>query len=134
MEKTLQTPSTVLNRRGFLAGIIAACAAPAIVRSGLIMPIKPALVVPEYKWTSVSQGITSYDQQLTEHFYEVFGSDQFGNPVFDRIPSSPDTLLVSSKQFQIIEKVVLRASAYMSPPTQSLPSDMQMENQDGSAD
>ena len=35
-----------MNRRGFLTGIIAACAAPAIVRSGLIMPIKPALVTP----------------------------------------------------------------------------------------
>lgn len=34
-----------IGRRGFLAGIIAACAAPAIVRAGLIMPIKPALVV-----------------------------------------------------------------------------------------
>ena len=34
-----------MNRRGFLTGIIAACVAPAIIRtSGLIMPIKPALV------------------------------------------------------------------------------------------
>ncbi len=34
-----------LSRRGFLSGIIAACAAPAIIRTpGLIMPIKPALV------------------------------------------------------------------------------------------
>lgn len=34
-----------MNRRGFLAGIIAAAVAPAIIRtSGLIMPIKPALV------------------------------------------------------------------------------------------
>lgn len=31
-----------MNRRGFLTGIIAACAAPAIIRTpGLIMPIKP---------------------------------------------------------------------------------------------
>lgn len=29
-----------LSRRGFLAGIIAVAVAPAIVRSGLIMPIK----------------------------------------------------------------------------------------------
>lgn len=34
-----------MNRRGFLAGIIAAAVAPAIIRTaGLIMPIKPALV------------------------------------------------------------------------------------------
>lgn len=30
-----------MNRRSFLTGIIAACAAPAIVRSGLLMPVKP---------------------------------------------------------------------------------------------
>jgi len=36
-----------MNRRGFLTGIIAAAAAPAIIRTpGLIMPIKPALVLP----------------------------------------------------------------------------------------
>jgi len=35
-----------LSRRGFLGSIIAACAAPVIVRSGLLMPVKPALVVP----------------------------------------------------------------------------------------
>jgi hypothetical protein len=34
-----------MNRRGFLTGIIAACAAPAIVKAGIIMPIKPALVM-----------------------------------------------------------------------------------------
>lgn len=33
-----------LSRRGFLSGIIAAGVAPAFVRPGLIMPIKPALV------------------------------------------------------------------------------------------
>jgi len=38
-----------MNRRGFLTGIIAACAAPAIVRSGLIMPIKPALVTDPWE-------------------------------------------------------------------------------------
>ncbi len=35
-----------IDRRGFLTGIIAACAAPVIVRTtGLLMPIKPALIV-----------------------------------------------------------------------------------------
>lgn len=32
------------NRRGFLTGIIAGVTAPAIVRPGLLMPIKPSLV------------------------------------------------------------------------------------------
>ncbi len=35
---------SALNRRGFLSGIIAACVAPAIIRTpGLIMPVKPIL-------------------------------------------------------------------------------------------
>lgn len=33
-----------LNRRGFLTGLVAAIAAPAIIRPGLLMPIKPGLV------------------------------------------------------------------------------------------
>lgn len=34
-----------VSRRGFLAGIIAACAAPAIIRTpGLIMPVKPTFL------------------------------------------------------------------------------------------
>ncbi len=32
------------SRRGFIAGIIAAGLAPAVVKAGIIMPIKPALV------------------------------------------------------------------------------------------
>ncbi len=31
-----------MERRSFLAGMLAACAAPAIVRSGILMPIRPA--------------------------------------------------------------------------------------------
>lgn len=35
----------MIERRSFLSGIIAACAAPAIIRTaGLIMPIRPPLV------------------------------------------------------------------------------------------
>jgi len=36
-----------LNRRGFLAGMLAACAAPAIVKAGSLMRINPAIVAPE---------------------------------------------------------------------------------------
>lgn len=34
-----------LSRRGFLAGILAASIAPAILKSGIIMPIKPRLIL-----------------------------------------------------------------------------------------
>lgn len=33
-----------LSRRGFLGGIIAACAGPAIIRAGVLMPVKSPLV------------------------------------------------------------------------------------------
>lgn len=36
-----------MNRRGFLTGLTAAFAAPAIVRAGILMPIKPSLVPPD---------------------------------------------------------------------------------------
>lgn len=38
----------MIGRRGFLAGIGALLAAPAIVRPGLLMPIKPFVLMPEY--------------------------------------------------------------------------------------
>ena len=39
-----------MNRRGFLTGIIAACVAPAIIKTpGLLMPIKPALVTTPWE-------------------------------------------------------------------------------------
>ena len=36
-----------MNRRGFLGGMLVALAAPAIVRSGLLMPVKPVVLMPE---------------------------------------------------------------------------------------
>lgn len=36
-----------MNRRGFLGAMLAACAAPAIVRAESIMRIAPALIVPD---------------------------------------------------------------------------------------
>ena len=35
------------DRRGFLKAMLAACAAPAIVRAGSLMRVNPAIVVPE---------------------------------------------------------------------------------------
>lgn len=37
----------MLQRRSFLAGILAACTAPAIIRTpGILMPVRPLIVVP----------------------------------------------------------------------------------------
>lgn len=35
-----------MNRRGFLAGILAAGAAPAIVRAGVLMPMRSTIITP----------------------------------------------------------------------------------------
>lgn len=40
----------MITRRGFLSGIIAAACAPAIIRPGLLMPIKP-LRLPRLRFT-----------------------------------------------------------------------------------
>jgi len=137
METPMQETPKVLDRRGFLAGIIAACAAPAIVRSGLIMPIKPALVVPEYTWKSLSTGITTSEQQFVGYFHEIFGQDTFGNQISERVPANPDIVAVSRKNFKIIEKIVLRASAYIPPgshQTQAAHGIHQTENQNESVE
>jgi len=44
-----------LSRRGFVSGVVAAVAAPAIVRPGLIMPIKPALIVETCDWQIIDK-------------------------------------------------------------------------------
>ncbi len=50
-----------ISRRGFLSGIIAACAAPAIIRTaGLIMPIKPVWI--DHKATLLA----SFHQRMIE--------------------------------------------------------------------
>lgn len=73
---------TNLSRRGFLSGIIAACAAPAIVRAGIVMPIKPALV------TNPREVTVGYDAAtMAGDFVEfVFsGVDAYGNPITETI-------------------------------------------------
>ena len=36
-----------LTRRGFIGGMLAALAAPAVVRAGILMPVKPVIWTPE---------------------------------------------------------------------------------------
>lgn len=57
-----------MNRRGFLTGLSALVAAPAIIRPGLLMPIKPSLVPVRYttgteilaRWRTYEREITGY--------------------------------------------------------------------------
>jgi hypothetical protein len=49
----------VLDRRGFLRGLIGALAAPAIIRTpGLLMPVKPLLEVPVFEPVTASSLLT----------------------------------------------------------------------------
>ena len=62
-----------LSRRGLLAGIIAAACAPAVARAGLIMPIKPSLVLSGPRNIQIS-GVAGMLFTLT-------GTDAYGNEV-----------------------------------------------------
>lgn len=53
----------MLNRRGFLIGLSAVIAAPAIVRPGLIMPIQPKLIIP----TKIERGFFPIEGMAKEN-------------------------------------------------------------------
>jgi hypothetical protein len=57
-----------MNRRGFLGGLLATLAAPAVIRSGLLMPVKPALVGFESytSWFRWAQPSLVYDRKLQD--------------------------------------------------------------------
>lgn len=60
-----------LSRRGMLGGLLVALAAPAIIRPGLLMPIKPRLVVPP-GW-NVGSGVIISPAELNDRmraFYD----------------------------------------------------------------
>lgn len=44
----------VMNRRGFLTGLVSALAAPAVVRSGILMPLRGIVVpaLPNIVWSA----------------------------------------------------------------------------------
>jgi len=120
-----------LDRRGFLAGILAACTAPAIVRSGLIMPIKPALITHTYEWKTLHSGVVISAQQFEESFFELFGKDAYGNEVVERLPHNPDLMMISSKNLATVEKISL-VSPCKSPLPRTFHSVERTENLDES--
>ena len=51
-----------MRRRSFLGGLIVALAAPAIIRTpGLLMPVRPVVMRPEFGFTSADLSITIED-------------------------------------------------------------------------
>ncbi len=72
-----------MNRRGFIASILASCAAPAIVRADSLMRIVPrstVLLLPRRKIVVpvlVSIGAKWNDERCTENIEPVFGQAEF---------------------------------------------------------
>lgn len=53
-----------MNRRGFLVGMLAACAAPAVVKAASLMPVRSRIILPRiervdvlYGWSATESGI-----------------------------------------------------------------------------
>lgn len=70
-----------LSRRGFLAGIIAAGVAPAIIRAGIIMPIKPALVVAAPPLVIERGGLLLMERNVPQICFGLVGLMPEGHPV-----------------------------------------------------
>ncbi len=69
-----------LSRRGLLAGIIAAVAAPVIIRTpGLLMPIKP-VGVEGYPWRIVTAGIDVSRKITGRHAQIILVDDPYFTP------------------------------------------------------
>lgn len=59
-----------MNRRNFLGAMLAACAAPAVVRAGSLMRINPAIVVPDDKVVVLKQFSAEIGRVERFTFYE----------------------------------------------------------------
>lgn len=92
-----------MNRRGFLAGMLAAACAPAIIRTpGLLMPVKPALVPSSTSWWVVSW---SEEPQFGEEIFpgEFSGFEPWysgGHISVSGTPKLPDTLTLNGQKFE----------------------------------
>lgn len=71
-----------MQRRSFLGSILAACAAPAFVRAGVLMPIKPPIWVPPT--------ITEAVEQATGSVLRIFTGMQ---PAFINSPATGTLLM-----------------------------------------
>lgn len=66
------------TRRGFLGALLAAAAAPAIVRAGILMPVKPAIVMPPVLYTGEIGAIDDF------RFIESIGPEPANLEVLER--------------------------------------------------
>lgn len=86
-----------VNRRGFLGAIISAAVAPAIIKAGVLMPIKPALVMASFaNWgTSIPYTVEPSQRDLNRHTRALLDAmrevDEIvaANILNDRLPYYP---------------------------------------------
>lgn len=81
-----------VSRRGFLAGILAAASAPAIVKAGIIMPIKPSIIIPQTRFVIEIDranltivGVTREAVRLWKNAYAPQYAELFSNPASNSV-------------------------------------------------
>lgn len=85
-----------MNRRGFLIGLAAGIAAPAIVRPGILMPIKKVLV-PEIPLT--------LNERSAYGFWIIKGFDAYGNPIQEVVPKTNITAMTWTDAYKKFKQV-----------------------------
>lgn len=76
-----------LSRRGLLGGILAAGCAPLIVRAGVLMPVKPGLLLPVINggtWADLNPRNLFFNNSTGTGF-TVYGTDVYGIPIVERV-------------------------------------------------
>jgi hypothetical protein len=70
----------MLTRRLFLGGLLAAATAPAIVRSGVLMPVRPAIILPPDTTVEVGRGFIKSQMFRRAHILNEDWLQHFGRP------------------------------------------------------
>lgn len=93
-----------MNRRGFLASILAAASAPAIVSASSLMQISaPKLIVPSDKIITPQMDIETY---FRTHLYTGSGHDQ---TIMHHIGYAPSFIMIKSRKTGAWEEIPLGA-------------------------
>lgn len=92
-----------MNRRSFIAEIIAACAAPAVVQAGIIMPIKPKLIMSVRRDIVIGTGTISANGPAV---IEIRGTDQYGTRIVERLSVNNVNGAQTKLKFWQIQEVI----------------------------
>lgn len=79
-----------LSRRGFLAGIIAAGVAPIIVRAGVLMPVKPRLIMADEVYGAQKRALLRSWLEMREMLAANLLNAQFTGTTYARVDYTPD--------------------------------------------